>query len=162
MMPLLRCRKGMETPVSMMLLITASILAASVLSHHMPEEKGEDIYGIRQVQARSVAQTILHYRDPDGMMFKDMIEEDLHLISVDGRVVFLEGTSDGRTDVLAAIIASTPDDMIVSVRISSEENPAPGLSGERVAYSAALSEKLHLTVTISMHRGSMSYGGEDA
>jgi hypothetical protein len=147
---------GMETPVSMMLLVFTALLIGSAIVARSPEGDPDDLPSIRLIQARSLSFAISQYMTSEGEDAGMLVgDERLHLWS-DGRGNISYSRDPGRAEeALGALLSSTPDGLEASVLFSTDEEDLPDLEGSRFSSRSDLQSGMFLTVTLPYHRGSM-------
>jgi hypothetical protein len=148
--------KAMETPVSMMLLISTALLIGGIMIPAPDEGDEGSLQAIRMVQALSLSKALADHRTVDG-------EDVAHLVGRArlevwrGKVGDIDFSRDpgGAGGPIRDILARTPDDLEVSLLFSRDVNDIPDLVGARFSSRMELADGIVLTVTLPHHRGSM-------
>jgi hypothetical protein len=147
---------GMETPVSLMLLLVAAMAISAILVNQVHEDGDPDLAGLRTYQARSLASALADYRTAGGSDLSDLITSvPVHIYRhTDGEVEY-QGDPGQAMAILDEFLSQTPDDLEASIFISDDPGTLPPLAGSRFSRSTPLGSGLTLTVTLPLHRGSM-------
>jgi hypothetical protein len=148
--------KAMETPVSMMLLISTALLIGSIMIPAPDEGDDGTLQAIRMVQALSLSTALANHRNVDGEDVAQLVGKAM-LEVWRGKVGEIDFSRDpgGAGGPIRDILARTPDDLEVSILFSRDVNDIPDLVGARFSSRTELAGGLFLTVTLPHHRGSM-------
>lgn len=147
---------GMETPVSMMVLMLTALLIGSVIASSSDETEEGDLPALRTVQAMSLSSALARFRTANG--------EDLpQLIGTVRLEVWRDVGGDldysrdpGPAEVpIRDILSKTPDGLEASILFSYDVNDVQHLEGSRSSSRTELAGGLFLTVILPHQRGSM-------
>jgi len=153
---------GMETHLSLMLLISASLLITAFslsIGHH--QGKDRDLFEVRSLQAGCIVSCIQSYEAEYGRgPFVQQLPDDglpLCIIWTGTEAVVLEGMPQDVPTPLLEVLASTPDGLGCLVLIGHEDVITLNIKGSAVVRCASIDDVTTLTVALPLVRGGASY-----
>lgn len=158
------CCGGMETHLSLMLLVSASLLiTAFSISIGQHERNDQDLFDIRAVQAGCIVSTVQMYGTEEGRgtFVQQLTDDELPLCIIwnGSDALVLEGGPVEKVSPLLEVLACTPEGLGCLVLIENLDEQAPEIKGSAVVHSVSIDEDKVLTVALPLVRGGAYYRG---
>jgi hypothetical protein len=152
----------METHLSLMLLVSASLLiSAFSISTGQHHDGGKNLFELRTIQAGCIASCILVYEMEAGRgPFIHQLSDDelpLCIIWTGSDALVLEGGPLDDGCPLMEVLARTPDGLGCLVLIGPEDDMGPDIGGSAVLHRCSIDDERSLTVALPLVRGGASY-----
>ena len=153
----------METHLSMMLLVTASLLITAFSFSIGTDEKAyNDLFELRSLQSSSLAYCILSYGKEEGRPFVETIAEDvlpLCIVWSGTGALLVEGGPPEGIGQLEEVLEHSPDGSGCLICIYLEDAPSPDIEEGAAVHRSIFGEGRVLYVTLPLVRGGASYKG---
>ncbi|MGA1822595.1 MAG: hypothetical protein ACMUIG_08705 [Thermoplasmatota archaeon] len=153
----MECTRGMETPVSIFLLIVAAGLVLSTVTFgHSPSSDDSEILRIRTIQAGSVGSGLLEYKDggENSILIKMFIERHdidfLQIIISPGSYNY-SADAQGIDKVVESVIFTTPDRLPISILIYVSDFKIPPIEADHASWKTEL-YGIVLEIALPIHR----------
>ncbi len=158
------CCGGMETHLSLMLLVSASLLiTAFSISIGQNERKDQDLFDLRTFQAGCILSCVRMYGTDEarGTFVQQLTDEELPICIIwNGTdALMIEGCTLEKHSPLVEVLAWTPDGLGCLVLIEHPDEQTIDINGSVVVQKASIDEEKVLTVALPLFRGGAYYRG---